>query len=152
FDTEVRRETVQVSVTATMTRRSAVAEYQFLAVNGRPLPPTIHTDPRGTVTITRVPGMDRVQMLVRALRIDGVVSEERMEVDVATGTVRVIEPAAAPAAPAGRRLVVERAPTFSAELDRYARMPGAHAAAPGEAAQRLAQALDEGGIAVSPAI
>ena len=90
-DTEVRRETVQVSFTATgVGRTGSVAEYQVRVANGRPLPAGIQADPQGSVTISRVPGLDKVKLMVRALHTDGGVTEAQLEVDANTGAVRLL--------------------------------------------------------------
>ena len=93
IDTEVRPESVQVTVSNPTlgTRSSAVAEYQFKTLQGRPLPADIQADPLGHLSIHRVPGMEKVALLVRALHTDGSVSEDRVEVDVSTGTVRLLD-------------------------------------------------------------
>jgi hypothetical protein len=92
IDTEVQRETVQLSVSSTSNRSEhRVTEYQFLTDNGRPLPAGIQVDPRGNVTITRVPGMERVSLMVRALHADGTSTEERLEIDVSTGSVKALD-------------------------------------------------------------
>jgi VCBS repeat-containing protein len=92
IDTEVQRETVQLSVSSAADRSEhRVTEYQFLTGNGRPLPAGIQVDPRGNVTITRVPGMERVSLTVRALRADGTSTEERLEIDVSTGSVKALD-------------------------------------------------------------
>jgi hypothetical protein len=93
IDTEVRPESVQVTVSNPTlgTRSSAVAEYQFKTLQGRPLPADIEADPLGHLSIHRVPGMEKVALLVRALHTDGSVSEDRVEVDVSTGTVRLLD-------------------------------------------------------------
>jgi VCBS repeat-containing protein len=116
-DTEVRRDTVQVSVASRGTGRAAVAEFQFLAVNGRPLPSGIHVDPRGVVTIPRVPGVERMTMLVRALRTDGTVTEERLEIDVSNGVVRVIDARGVGEDASGVRGPVSGTSLLSAELE-----------------------------------
>jgi hypothetical protein len=93
IDTEVRRESVQVTVSSPTTagRAGQVAEFKFMAANGRPLPAGIQGDALGNVTITRVPGVEKVSLLVRALRTDGSVTEERVEVEVSTGAVRLLD-------------------------------------------------------------
>ncbi|MEY4910127.1 MAG: hypothetical protein RL260_3845 [Pseudomonadota bacterium] len=108
FETEVLCETLHLSVRPGHGRAtgtdSRVAEYQFLTTEGRPLPAQIRADPHGQVTITRVPGLERVGLMVRALRADGAVTEARLEIDVSSGAVRLLaEPDPVVQAPASRQ-------------------------------------------------
>jgi VCBS repeat-containing protein len=93
IDTEVHRETVQVFFNSQAEGRRSVVEYQFLASDGRPLPSFIETDPGGTLTVKRMPGVDALGVKVRALHRDGGFTDEFIRIDVTTGDVTRLDTA-----------------------------------------------------------
>jgi Domain of unknown function (DUF4347) len=94
FETEVLHETLHLSVRPRQGRATSmdgrVAEYQFLTAEGRPLPAQMRADSHGHVTINRVPGLERVGLMVRALHANGAMTEARLELDVSSGAVRLL--------------------------------------------------------------